>query len=137
MQSMTLVADASVIVSLFEQSERREIADRLFESNDLAAPDIVFAETANALWLPQRSSGTSRELAKEFLARIRRLVRIVGSDSLVEDAFEIACDLDHPVYDAFYLALARRMRSHVVTFDRRLLRKIAGSEYESFAQLLV
>jgi predicted nucleic acid-binding protein len=134
---MQLIADASVVASLFVPSERREVADRLLESNDLTAPDIVFAEVANALWLPQRLAGTSRGPAKEFLARIRRLVHVVGSDSLITEAFEIACDIDRPVYDALYLALARRIRSHVVTFDQKLLRKLAGTEYEPLARLLV
>jgi predicted nucleic acid-binding protein len=135
MQSTALVADASIVVSLFESSERRDIADRLFESNDFSAPDLLFAETASALWSPRRSTAGPREPAMEFLTRIRGLIRVVESESLAGDAFEIACNLDHPVYDAFYLALARRIRSHVVTFDQRLIRKIAGTRYESLARL--
>ncbi len=39
---------------------------------------------------------------------------------LTEDAFEIAVSLNHPVYDCFYLALARRESAPLVTADKHL-----------------
>jgi predicted nucleic acid-binding protein len=41
----------------------------------------------------------------------------------------IASQLDHPVYDCFYLALAEARDALLVTADRRLLRKLRGTPW--------
>jgi len=44
--------------------------------------------------------------------------------------------LDHPVYDCFYLALAEREQSVVVTADRRLITRLAQTRYERLVRRL-
>jgi predicted nucleic acid-binding protein len=39
---------------------------------------------------------------------------------LADASLEIAVSLNHPIYDCFYLALARRERVPLVTADKRL-----------------
>ncbi len=39
---------------------------------------------------------------------------------LADEAAEISLGLNHPVYDCFYLALARRESAPLVTADKRL-----------------
>ncbi|MGH6913872.1 MAG: type II toxin-antitoxin system VapC family toxin, partial [Geminicoccales bacterium] len=46
-------------------------------------------------------------------------------------AFEIAAELRHPVYDCFYLALAESQDAPLITADRRLLARLAGSRWET------
>jgi len=40
---------------------------------------------------------------------------------LAVPALTIAHDLDHPIYDCFYLALAERERAPLISADKRLL----------------
>ena len=40
-------------------------------------------------------------------------------------ATELACQLNHPAYDCFYLALAELLGTSVVTADRRFANKVA------------
>jgi predicted nucleic acid-binding protein len=48
----------------------------------------------------------------------------------------IALDLDHPVYDCFYLALAEIEQNAMVTADQRLLTRLSGSKLAALAEPL-
>jgi predicted nucleic acid-binding protein len=47
------------------------------------------------------------------------------------------CLLNHPVYDCFYVALAQREKSMLVTADDRLYRKTRGTQFEPLVRPLV
>jgi predicted nucleic acid-binding protein len=49
---------------------------------------------------------------------------IVPVERLLPDAFRIACEVGHPVYDAVFLALAERRQARLVTADAKFYRKI-------------
>jgi predicted nucleic acid-binding protein len=126
------IVDASVAVALFTQSERSAVATPLFASDaTLLAPDVLVAETTNALRTYQQIVKGSPDVVAAFLDRMCQRVRLVPSRELVRTAFAIARELNHPAYDAFYLALALRDGAQFVTFDERLRRKVAGTKYES------
>ena len=46
---------------------------------------------------------------------------LIPLEDLRAHALEFAIELDHPIYDCFYLALAERERCPLVTADARLL----------------
>ena len=48
----------------------------------------------------------------------------------------MALELGHPVYDCFYLALAERRRTQLVTADSRLLTRLKGSPFLRLMQPL-
>ena len=48
---------------------------------------------------------------------------------LVASAARLALDLDHPVYDCFYLALALQEQHPVVTADRRFYDIVRAHPY--------
>jgi len=62
---------------------------------------------------------------------------LVGAPRLASRAFGLARRLDHPAYDCLYLALAELERTHVVTADRRLLKKLVGTDAERLARPLI
>jgi predicted nucleic acid-binding protein len=45
---------------------------------------------------------------------------------LLPAAMRIALELEHPIYDCFYLSAAMHNDTHVVTADRRFFEKIAA-----------
>ena len=63
---------------------------------------------------------------KEALALLADLgeaeVETVEIAGLIDTAYKIADDLNHPIYDCLYLAAAIERDTHVVTADKRFLR---------------
>jgi predicted nucleic acid-binding protein len=52
---------------------------------------------------------------------------------LCSDAVAAALELNHPVYNCFYLALAWERAVPLVTADRRLLTRIADTQWAAHA----
>jgi len=53
--------------------------------------------------------------------------RLVPLDQLIRSAAALTRELDHPVYDCLYLALAHAEGLPVVTADQRLLAVVQGT----------
>jgi predicted nucleic acid-binding protein len=129
---MARIIDASAAIALIVESGRSKTVREIFSSTAvLAAPDILIAETTNAIWNHRRNYTFSAQTVGAFLEGLCANVAIVPSSTLASEAYAIAIDLNHPAYDAFYLALAKRDAAQIVTFNERLVRKVAGTKYES------
>ena len=59
-----------------------------------------------------------------------------GTAPLAPRATAMALDLDHAIYDCFYLALAEREDAPLVTADRRFLGKLERSPWRDHAMAL-
>ena len=110
----------------------------LLEADEpLLAPDLVVAEVANAAWKLVRAG----EIGADHGARIAAAIStafsaLVGAARLSTRAFALAHELDHPVYDCFYLALAEIEDAPLLTADQRLLARLRGSAWQQLAQPL-
>ena len=128
---MTLVIDASVACKWFFEEPLSSDARTLAESGAaFSAPDMILVDCANAAW--RRVSGGSVPLAQAqgFLAALPGWFEsLVPSARLHAAAFEMACALDHPVYDCQYLALAEDQGTHLVTADRAFVNKVRRSPW--------
>jgi predicted nucleic acid-binding protein len=119
---VTLVVDASVAVQwvLDEPGTKRALALRRVD--DLIAPSLIAAEIANALWKAVRRGEVE---GADALASMNTILipfaELIPNEDLRLRALAIAIELDHPIYDCFYLALAERERCAMVTADKRLL----------------
>jgi predicted nucleic acid-binding protein len=121
---VTLVVDASVASKwvLPEPSSAQAAALRS-DDRDLIAPSLVVAEIGNALWKSARRGDLADESAEHLLRiAIGHYARLVSMEGLALDALRLATDLDHPIYDCFYLALAERERAPLISADARLVR---------------
>lgn len=121
---MTLVVDASVAVLWTLAQRDSDKAAALRGQGNLIAPSLIVAEIGNALWkavrrgdLPAREARTGLDLA------LGPLSALVPLEELHERALELSLELDHPVYDCFYLALAERERAPLVCADGALKAK--------------
>ena len=79
---------------------------------------------------PDEAQQTVHEFLKDTPLRLQPLTR------LAVRATEIALQLDHPVYDCFYLALAEAERCLLVTADQRLREKVRGTDLEPLVEPL-
>lgn len=128
------VVDASVVVKwLVWEAYSEEAAALLDSGSTFVAPALVFAEAANALWVMRRRGDiTADDMADavETLGAMPVAVPVT-MPQLAAAASRLAVDLDHPVCDCFYLALAVQTQYPVVTADRRFHDKVRAHPYLS------
>jgi predicted nucleic acid-binding protein len=118
-----LVVDASVAVKwvLSETDSDRALALRA-RGIPFAAPSLLVEEVANVACQRARRGEITRNQAVDAARVVIGLVPdIVPVRDLYEDAIRLAIDLDHPVYDCFYIALALRNQAPLATADRKLI----------------
>jgi predicted nucleic acid-binding protein len=131
-----LVVDASVLVPLLVDEDDSSAARAMAgDEPDLIAPDLILAEALNVLWKKQRLGQVDDATRSDAVALIGRpLVRLVAMPPLARRASDLAQELDHPVYDCFYLALAEREGVPLVTADNRLISKVAAAGRQGLVQ---
>ena len=134
-----LVVDASVATKWFIVEKDAPTARELVRSDNLLiAPDLIVAEVLNVAW----KRLIRKDLAWDQVAHVpvalpKLLAELWPTRWLASRAFVIAAELRHPVYDCFYLALAERQEATLVTADRRLLGRLAGSPWGALCRPLV
>ena len=126
---MKLVVDANVAVKWFV-SETLSGEARLLLSHrlELHAPDLLLSEYANVIWKKvRRGELTASSMYMDALSDLGENVTLHPIGDLIERAMRAALDIDHPVYDCLYLACAEVMESRLITADKKLANKVAGS----------
>jgi predicted nucleic acid-binding protein len=136
---LIVVVDASVAVKWFIHEPDRPAARRLLEPESrLIAPDLIVAEVASAMWRRvMAGEGDARQGPLSAASLPRFFVRLLPLAPLAARAVEIAAELRHPVYDCFYLALAESEDATLVTANRRLTGRLAGSRWDALCRPLV
>lgn len=122
-----LIVDASVAVKwvLDETGSDRALA-LVTSQQTMAAPSLVIEEVGNVAWKRvRRRLATPSEAHEMVFLAIGMLSLVVPAEELWEEALKLAVELNHPIYDCFYLALAQREGAPFVTADARLAR-LAG-----------
>ena len=134
-----IVVDASVAIKWFIQEPDRAAARRLLEpGNHLIAPELLVAEVSSAMWKHlMAGKGDARQAPLTAASLPRFFARLMSIAPLAARALEIAAELRHPVHDCFYLALAEREDATLVTADRRLIGRLAGSRWAGLCRPLV
>ncbi len=124
-----LVVDASVVLKWFVPEIHSEAARRLLQGDhQYFAPDLLFAEIANAIWKKAVRGELSLSDGKKLVSDIETVaVETVPCRALAADAYALAIATKRSAHDAMYLALAVRLQTQMVTADEKLARALAGS----------
>jgi predicted nucleic acid-binding protein len=136
---MAMVVDASVAFKWFVPEPDSDRALALFETTEpLYAPDLVLTEVSNAMWARLRKLGGAHGPAVKAAASAlpRMLTLLVPVVELLPRAIELAFDLQHPIYDCIYLALAEREKAALITADRRLIATAVGGGHSALVRAL-
>ena len=136
---MTLwVVDASVIIKWYVPEGDYEAARAMRTAETaLAAPDLLFSETANILWKLVRRGEMTASRAIEIIEEIAAAPFIaISNQSLAQDALNLAIATGLTAYDASYVALALRIDKILITADEKLVRKLAGTRSANHVRLL-
>lgn len=126
---MILVIDASVACKWFIAEAQSDAAAVLLrEDVSRLAPDLIVAELCNVAWLKLRRGEITADHAASTVDRLPDFITaLVPTAPLAARAFDIASTVGHPAYDCFYIALAELRSARLVTADRRLLARMAGT----------
>jgi predicted nucleic acid-binding protein len=125
-----LVVDASVAIKWFSVEHDSPVAELVPLRDSLTAPELLVAELCNVSWKLHRRGLLAAGQVDAIPSAIPRYVSALHAlRALAPRAVAIARTLDHPAYDCFYLALAERERAEVVTADKRLLARVAGTPW--------
>ena len=96
----------------------------------LLAPDLIWAEVANALWRKWREKELTGEAAEGILNDFRRYpLRIHSGESLYDVAWPVAQGSGRTFYDSLYLALAMSNGCPLVTADLRFFNAIKDTSW--------
>lgn len=133
-----VVVDASVAVKWFlEEPGTAEAKRWLALGGRPVAPDLVVPEVCNVLWQRARAGDIPPSQAATAMSALERYYeRLAPTAPLAGRALELALHLGHPAYDCFYLALAERERAPLLTADKRLARRLAGTALAHPVELL-
>jgi predicted nucleic acid-binding protein len=120
---VTIAIDASVGVKWFIEEQRSSAARKILgKAETLIAPDIFTPEISNAIWKKVNAVEISMDQGKAIVSNLPLFIdNFVPSSQLVNRAFDLAIEFNHPVYDCLYVALAERESVILITDDAKLL----------------
>ena len=121
---MILVIDTSAGAEIVLGRERAaEMGARVTEAEWVIAPTLYISEMTNVFWKYHRFADVPIEQCETGLDRAIRLIDdFVHENEMYREAFAMACLAQKPVYDMFFLVLARRTNGAILTLDEGLQR---------------
>lgn len=125
----TIVIDASVLLKVYLPDEEAIASvDNLMRDHQqgrlsLAAPALLRYEVANALRTAAYRGRISNQQASDaFSMLLEAPLMYYDSTQMLKEALQIALELQYPVYDSVYLALAQSLGKWCYTGDWKLYR---------------
>ncbi|BAK43851.1 type II toxin-antitoxin system VapC family toxin [Eggerthella sp. YY7918] len=117
-----IVLDANAAIAMMRKTEEGEaLLALMLEGESVIAPTLLHFELANALAkYVRRGELSSDELPVALQTSVQFVDTFYPGKELTLEATSEAVRLNHPVYDLFYLVLARRTGSTLFTLNKRL-----------------
>ena len=125
-----MIIDASVAFKWLVAEEDSEQARDWISRTELIAPTLIHAEVGNAIWkrIQRGELAAAAVEVAEQLEKLASIVRTIDETPMLPRAVEMAIELQHPVYDCVYLAVAEAMQDELLTADARFARAVGGTE---------
>jgi predicted nucleic acid-binding protein len=122
------VIDASVAAKWYFQEELSDRADALLEQeSEILAPGLLAVEIATLVWKRARRGEITEAVGDRIVAALREVpFQIRPTVELVTAALPLALHRGLTLHDAFYVALAVKSGSPLVTADRKLYDVLRG-----------
>ncbi len=124
---MRLILDASAAIEVvLDRGKGPQFAQTLEAAEEVLAPDLFIAEITNTLWKYHQFENLALPTCDRAIELTVGLVdTFVSCLELYREAFLLARAARRPVYDMFYLALARREDATFLTADSALRKEAA------------
>lgn len=130
-----VIIDASVGVKWLIVEELTDRANALV-GEDISVPALFYSEVANAIWKKARRGELELGPVVEQLPKLLLITSTIDDAAFAARALALGHELDHPVYDCVYLAIAEKREELLVTADSKFLRKVSGTPYAPFVRPL-
>ena len=121
----SFVIDPTIALKCLLPEADSEQALAAIDRHALQAPEWLAAECAEVLAHRVRQGEIDRERAAAALDDLELLpISWVADRQLIAAAFDIAADIERPIQDCLYLALAVERNLQLLTADRTLLQAL-------------
>jgi predicted nucleic acid-binding protein len=123
-----LIVDASVAFKWLVKENGSDIALRLLDDHDIVAPGLLLAECRNAILTSVRRGKLTVDTARQVERTLDALqIATIPSRPFLSQAFAIALEHSHPIYDCIYAAAAMESHRILVTADANFHAKMVAS----------
>ncbi|MCK4619275.1 MAG: type II toxin-antitoxin system VapC family toxin [Desulfobacterales bacterium] len=120
---MIIILDASAAVEIILQRQKGIALHRYIEDADwIMAPGLFIAEVTNVFGKYYQFGDMSLEQCEKAVEYAIALPDEYSNDlTLYRESFSLGYLIGKPVYDMFYLVLARRNNGYLITLDKKLM----------------
>lgn len=121
---MIIVLDASAAVGIsLNRSDAMPLLEHVEKAEWVIAPDLYISEVTNVIWKYHQFEDLPLDVCESVLHTAISLTdEFISAEELYTEAFALACQAGHPVYDALYLVCARRYNAMLISSDQRLMK---------------
>lgn len=121
---MIAVLDASAAIGVsLQKPGSKKIEEVITSAEWTIAPDLFVSEVTNVFWKYHQFEDLPLDNCTYALQTSISLVDdLIPSTDLHVEAFSLACQLQHSVYDALYLVSARRYNAVLLSLESKLLK---------------
>ena len=128
---MVVVLDASIIFPLLVTEEKSEVACEIYARHqDIIFLDFLSIEIANGLASSVRRRRFDQAFAIEAMEKLSQIIsESTITHQFLADAFVLALEINHPVYDCLYAIAALTHDATLVTCDAKFAAKLDPSVY--------
>lgn len=110
------------MILALNQPDQAVVARALKNTEWVVAPSLYLYEIPNAMWKYYRSKLLAYDLLKSRVDICTELIdEFVSASAIYEDAFDLACRVNHTVYDAAYLVTCLNKDAELLSFDKRMI----------------
>ncbi len=130
---MKYVIDASIAVKWYvPEIYEDESVSLLEQENDFHAPELIYPEFCNVIWLKIRRGEITQAEGETIVSELIKLnLTIHSHKNTINPAFIGATSSGQTVYDWTYLALAVSLSCEMVTADEKFFQALGNTPLKS------
>ena len=119
---MILILDASAATEIvLKRKKHKSFESYLKEADWIISPVLFIAEVSNVFWKYYKLADMPLDQCEKAIEFTVGLPDEYCDDRILyKEAFSLGCKVGKPIYDMFYLVLARRNSGYLLTLDKSL-----------------
>jgi predicted nucleic acid-binding protein len=117
-----MILDTNILITLIMDNQGKY--DDFCYNHNFIAPSLIELELINILRKYHYLNSIPLTITEEYYGYAMSLIRKMYSmEGLVKTAKRLSFELNHPIYDCIYLALAIELDDAICSLDKKLLIK--------------